>query len=36
MGFEGGHAKNMASKVGPAEKIWCVKGGELTKKCLLV
>ena len=28
MGFEGGCIqKNMASKGGPAEKIWCVKGG---------
>ena len=27
MGFEGGHVKNMASKGGPAKKIWCIKGG---------
>ena len=32
MGFEGGHVKNMASKGGPPEKIWCVKGGGVTKK----
>ena len=29
--FEGGHAKNMASKGGPAKKIWCVKGGSPKK-----
>ena len=31
MGFEGGHAKNMASNGGAAEKIWCVKGGSPKK-----
>jgi len=32
MGFEGGAMqKNMASKEGPAEKIWCVKGGSPKK-----
>ena len=31
MGFEGGHVKNMASKGGSDEKIWCVKGGSPKK-----
>ena len=33
MGFEGGGAmqKHMASKGGPAEKIWCVKRGHQKK-----
>jgi len=35
VGFEGGHAKNMASKGGPAKKIRCVKGGS-PKNCLYV
>ena len=33
MGFEGGQPKNMASKGGAAQKIWCVKGGH-QKTCL--
>ena len=34
MGFEGGHAKKYGFKGGggPARKIWCVKGGGVTKK----
>ena len=37
MGFEGGHAKNMASKGGQPKKIWCLKGGGvINKECLKV
>jgi len=32
VGFEGGHAKKYGFKGGPAEKIWCVKGGGAPKK----
>ena len=34
MGFEGGTCKKYGFKGGPAEKIWCVKGGS-PKKLLL-